>query len=243
MERYDTANRIMENLRRFQDPESGGAYIEHPDHRSTFGQDLLSTAQIGMAGLTTGRRDMADLAFKWVSRLVADQPSLPERLFHSTNPDGLVTVFPPETAFGHVIEFQAKRQAYFNPGIGAAFLSRYYMATGESSAIDLGRTLLSLSENGTRDQYDYADTVHIGKFAWGAAAMFDTDPLESHLRDVLMMADWFVDCQSSDGRWNPSAFLFPNPTEADALWKTAEHILIMNVMLGCLRSQLGELEA
>jgi hypothetical protein len=139
-----------------------------------------------------------------------------------------------------VIDFQAPRQAFFNPGIGAAFLARYYMVTGQTHARDLGRQLLVLSETATDQQYDFADTVHVGKFAWGAATMLEADPAESHLRDVLLMADWYANCQLPDGRWNPSAFLYPRPNEADALWKTAEHILIINLMLGSLRSQALE---
>jgi hypothetical protein len=237
LERYDTANRIMDNLERFQDPETGGAFIEHPDHRATGRQDLLSTAQIGMAALATGRRDVADLAYSWVVQLIAEQPSLPDRLFVSTAGGRLVTDFPAGEAFGHVVEFQSPRQAFFNPGIGAAFMARYSMATGEEHALELGRMLLTLSENGTDQQYDFADTVHVGKFAWGAATMFEADPAESHLRDIVMLADWFVECQLADGRWNPSAFLFPTPNDADALWKTAEHIMLINFMLGSLRSR------
>ena len=36
-------------------------------------------------------------------------------------------------------------------------------------------------------------------------------------------------------RWlDPSHFLFPTPNDADTLWKTAEHIMIINFMLAAI---------
>jgi hypothetical protein len=235
MERYDTARKIMDNLKRFQNPKTGGAFVEHPDFRSTGRQDVLCTAQLGLAGLMCGRPEVAEGAFKWFSRLLAAQDRTPTTWFISTDAEGdVVTEFDPDQSFGHVIHFQEPRQAFFNPGIAAAFLARYYMATGETSAKDLAARLLAMTEGGTSQQYDSADTVHVGKYAWGASVMLEVDPQDCYLDALTMMADWLADCQETDGRWNPSAFLFPEPSEPDALWKTAEHIMIINFMLGAL---------
>lgn len=235
MERYDTARKIMDNLKRFQNPKTGGGFVEHPDFRSTGRQDFLCTAQLGLAGLMCGRPEMAEGAFKWFSRLLADQESTPTTLYISTDAEGhVVTEFDPDQSFGHVIHFQEPRQAFFNPGIAAAFLGRYYMATGETSAKDLAGQLLAMTAGGTSQQWDSADTVHVGKYAWGASIMLEVDPQDRYLDVLTMMTDWLADCQESDGRWNPSHFLFPEPSEPDALWKTAEHIMIINFMLGAL---------
>ena len=234
MERYDTANRIMDNLERFQSPETGGAFVEHPSLRSTGRQDVLCTAQLGMAALMCGRRAAADGAFRWFAALL-EQNETPDTLFISTDREGrVVTEFAPEASFGHVVRLQQARQAFFNPGVAAAFLARYSTATGEASARDLARRLLALTEGGTDLQYDSSDTVHVGKYAWGAATMLEVDAEPRYLDALIMMADWLSNCQEADGRWNPSAFLFPEPTEADALWKTAEHVMIINFMLGAL---------
>lgn len=243
LERYDTANRIMENLERFQSPETGGAFVEHPSLRVSGRQDVLCTAQLGMAALMCGRRAMADGAFRWFAALL-EQNQTPDTYFISTDRNGrLVTEFAPEASFAHVVHLQQPRQAFFTPGISAAFLARYYAVTGEASARDLARRLLALTAGGTELQYDASDTVHVGKYAWGAATMLEIDPQPRYLEALIMMADWLSNCQEADGRWNPSHFLFPDPTEPDALWKTAEHVMIINFMLGALGAHDADADA
>ena len=234
LERYDTAGAVLETLRNYQDTRTGGAYIERPEHRATGRMDLHCTAQVGMTALTTGRTAMADGAYAWMTALLEGQPDLPRRLYLSSDAAGLITQYDHEEVFSHVVDFQAARQSFFSPGIGAAFLARYGMVTKQERAHDIARQLLELSENGTQMQYDYPDTVHVGKFAWGAAAMLEVEPSATHLKNVLRMADWCADSQLGDGRWNPSGFLFPQPTDVDALWKTGEHVVIVNTMLSAL---------
>lgn len=234
LERYGTADQLLDTLRGFQDPQTGGAYVERPEHRATGRQDLLCTAQLGLTALTTGREEMADRAFEWIERLWNAQPSLPERLYLCWGSDGLITDFDEGEAFGRVIKFDQARQAFFNPGIGAAFLARYYRKTGNETALVIGRALLELTAGGTSLQYDFPDTIHVGKFAWGAAAMLDVEPSDTHLADVLSMADWCIDSQLEDGSWDPSAFLVPRPEEHDTLWKTGEHVMIISHMLAAL---------
>lgn len=43
------------------------------------------------------------------------------------------------------VHFRKPRQAFYNPGIGAAFLSRYYMVTRHERARQIARGLLQLS--------------------------------------------------------------------------------------------------
>jgi hypothetical protein len=162
------------------------------------------------------------------------QPELPTRLYVAWDDRGLVTEFPPELAYSLVTDFTEPRQAFFNPGIGAAFLARYYMQTGIEDALPIARGLLQLSEDGTELQYDYPDTIQIGKFAWGAAAMLEVEPAEQHLRNVLRMGDWYADSELKDGSWVPSLWRTPEPTDVDALWKTAEHVLHITTMLTAL---------
>jgi hypothetical protein len=238
LERYDTALSIMRTLKSdFQHPETGGAFAERPEHRATGRQDLISTAQLGLAALMTGRRDIADPAYGWMVATFEAQPDLPHRLYTAWDEGGLITEFDPELAFDRVTDFREPRQQFFNPGIGAAFLARYYKQTGEAKALDIARALLALSEGGSAAQFDYTDTVQIGKYAWGLAAVLDVDPDERYVRGLLKMADWFVDSQCEDGRWNPSAFIVPSPGDVDGLWKTAEHIMIMTMMLSALAGQ------
>jgi hypothetical protein len=224
----------MDKLREYQDQTTGGAYHERVELRRTGRQGLMSTAQLGMTGLITGRRDVAEGAFRWMMDLYKAQPELPHRLYTCSNSTGLITEFRDDVAFGHVVDLQLPRQAYFNLGIGAAFLGRYYLVTADPEARRVGRELIRLSENGTERQFDYADTVHVGKVAWGAAVMLQVEPDDQLLMLLERMTKWILDCQLADGRWNPSAFLFPAPIGADALWKTGEHVVIINMILGAL---------
>ena len=236
LERYDTACAMMDALKAFQHTGTGGAFVERPEpeYRVSCRQDLLCTSQLGMAALTTGRGEVADAAYHWVYSLWKAQPELPSRLYVAWNNDGLVTKFEPELAYSLVTDFNKGRQAFFNPGIGAAFLARYYMMTGVEDALPIARGLLQLSEDGTELQYDYPDTVQIGKFAWGAAAMLEVEPADQHLRNVLRMGDWYADSQLKDGSWLPSLWRTPEPGDVDALWKTAEHVLHITTMLTAL---------
>ena len=102
-----------------------------------------------MAALLTGRFDVADGAFHWFRALWEAQPELPRKLYLAWDDGGLITEFDDAVAFGRVIDFQAPRQSFFNPGIAAAFLGRYAMATGTAQAAEIARELIRLSEGGT----------------------------------------------------------------------------------------------
>jgi hypothetical protein len=234
LERYDTAAAMMDTLKAFQDPETGGGYAERPEaeHRLTGRTELLCTAQLGLTALLTGRREMADAAFGWLERLWDGQPGLPDRLHLSVGRDGAIqTEAPAGSEFAYFLDVDKPRQAFFMPGLGAAFAGRYAMATGNKKGLEIGRGLLDVSERAHESQYDFTDTVHVGKFGWGAGVMTDADPgTDAHVADALRMGQWYLDSQLEDGRWNPTKFLVPEPDDADALWKTAEHIVLMTIV-------------
>ncbi len=224
----------MDTLRPFQDPTSGGAYSERPEARTTGLQFLFPTAQLGLAALTTGHLDFADRAFQWFSALMAAQTDLPDRLYTAWDAQGLVTSPAEDLEFMCITDFRRPRQAFFNPGIGAAFLSRYYMQSGEPRALQMARALLSLSANGTEDQFNYWESMQICKFGWGSATTLEVDPLGDHVGHVLRMTRWYSDSQAPNGTWVPSPFLVPHPTESNAMEKTAEHVLWVSMMLSSL---------
>lgn len=232
LERYDTATAILDLLHRsFQDPQSGGGYVERPECRTTGRQDILCTGQLGLTALLAGRRDIADAAFHWFELLWAQQPSLPNRFYLSTIGEKLATDAPAGKEFGYYLDIDKPRQAFFNPGLAAGFLGRYAMATGNTSGIEIARGLLDIADRAHESKYDYNDTVHIGKFAWGAAVMMDVEPSESHFAQTMRMGQWFLDSQFPDGHWEPSKFLIPDPSDdAQGLWKTAEHVVLMTMV-------------
>jgi len=208
LERYDTAMRLAKRLAEYQHPDTGGAFAAHPDHRSDGRQDLFPTAQLGMTGLTTGHLDLAHGAFKWMQSVYDAQPDLPARLYSATDGHRLITDVDGEAlAWQTVTDFTKPRQAFYNPGIAAAFLGRYHMATGNPDALDLARNYLDLTVAGTDAQFDHTDSVQVCKFAWGASILYEITGEQQYLGHAVQMARWFMDAQNEDGSWDNSPFL------------------------------------
>ena len=123
LERYDTAEALMRTLREYQDPESGGAYAERPEVRSSQRQDLFPTAQLGMTTVMTGHEDVAEGCFRWIADLYDMQDELPRRLFSARDENGLMrpTDGGTEADYGKTVEwevvtdFMKPRQTHYNP--------------------------------------------------------------------------------------------------------------------------------
>jgi hypothetical protein len=222
--RYSTATVVMDQLERWTDPVSGGAW-EYRDHVSDPLQDSLKTGQLGIGALVTGRRVMADGVRRWFENLWTAQPEIPARLYTGVRNGQLVTKFEPGQSFHRVVDYRQPKQTYFHSGIAGAFLAGYAGQASDPSAIDLGLQYLSLNEKGTTAQFDDETSVQICKFGWGVAAMHSAAPDAGKLEWVLRMADWFVTRQRVDGTWAPSSFAVPEPGLLDYYWKTAEHLM------------------
>ncbi|MFP5331241.1 MAG: hypothetical protein ACLGHX_02600, partial [Acidimicrobiia bacterium] len=208
LERYDTAARLVDRLAAYQHPHHGGALAAHPDHRTDERQDLFPTAQLGMTGLTCGRSDLADGAFHWLKNLYTAQTELPERLYTATDGDRLIRPGDDETlAWQVVTDFTRPRQAFYNPGIAAAFLGRYHMATGDESALGLAADYLRLTTLGTDAQFDHTDSVQVCKFAWGASVLAEATGDPVYVEYAARMGEWFIASQNEDGSWDNSPFL------------------------------------
>ncbi len=237
LERYELAERLLRTLEAYQDAEHGGAFAERPEVRRSGRQDLFPTAQLGITALATGRREAADAAFRWFQLLHRLQPELPRTLYSATDGGRLMTgpVDDPRDRFGLITEFDRPRQAFYNPGIAAAFLGRYAAATGSSAASELAEDFLTLTRTASPAQFDLADSVQVCKYGWGAATMLDLtgDPL--HRDHAERMAAWFVAGQRPDGAWENSPFLMPDgATEGVRLEVTAEfvqHLIVIDAAL------------
>jgi hypothetical protein len=239
LERYDTAQAIINTLRGLRNAATGGAYWERPEARRTAYELAYPTAQLGLTALLTGQSDIADDAYAWFVRLWHAQPELPDLLYGAWGPDGLVLRPDEADRFRCIVDFRAPRQAFYIPGISAAFLSRYYLARRETTARDLALSMLMLNENGTSEQFNYRESMQICKFGWGSALAYEMESDERHLKNILRMADWYRKSQAEDGSWVPSPFLTPKPSVADALYKTAEHTLWVSYMLTALAGTAG----
>lgn len=209
LERYDLAQAVVRRLADFRDPATGGAYAARPERRTTARQDLFPTAQLGMTGLTVNDPELADGAFVWLRDLYTSQPELPARLYTATDGPVLITDVD-DDRFGLCTDFHQRRQAFYNPGIAAAFLARYSLRTGSSEARQLADAYLALTVQGSPDQFDHRDSVQVCKFAWGAAALLDLTSEPRYAEHVERMLQWFADAQHPDGHWENSPFLLPD---------------------------------
>ncbi|MDT4899388.1 MAG: hypothetical protein QOJ78_318 [Pseudonocardiales bacterium] len=233
LERYATAAALLRRLTRFQDVESGGAYAQRPELRTSRRQDLFPTAQLGMTALTVGDDAAADGAFRWIANLYEVQPELPGTLYTAT--DGVELIVDPDAvaadSFGLRTRFDSPRQAFYNPGIAAAFLARFSARRGSTRARELADSYLALTVDGDPLQFDYTDSVQVCKFAWGAASLLDLDPRGGYRRHVERMARWFLNAQHADGHWQNSAFLLPDgPTVGSNIEVTAEFVQHLTVV-------------
>jgi hypothetical protein len=234
LERHDIASRLFAQLEALQHPATGGMRIESTGGTYADLTDLLSTAQAGMAALLGGRMALAQAVRGWIGDLYAEQPALPDVLFTFRSDTGLVTEPPQALAWSGKVDFTQPRQAYFFPGIAAAFLALYAMRTGEAEALVLGHRYLEVNLSGTSAQFDDLASVQACKFGWGVALMQVADPNCDYADKLVQMADWFVARQREDGSWGPSTFVSASPSHVELMTKTAEHAMEVTAVLAGL---------
>jgi hypothetical protein len=233
LERHDVAARLFKQLRAIQDA-SGGFPVDPPGGEAAQICDLLSTAQVGIAALLGGQRDLADAVYTWIERCFKKQPELPARLYVACRGEDVVTAPPRGLEWVLSVDFTKPRQAYFYPGIAAVFLAGYAGQRGERRALALAHQYLALNIQGTTAQFDDMESVQICKFGWGAAAAQLADPSVDYSEHVRRMGNWFIAHQSEDGSWTPSAFFSPKPALTEVMTKTAEHAMEINAVAAAL---------
>jgi hypothetical protein len=178
--------------------------------------------------------EMATRIRDWVLACLSEQPSLPSTFHVARSADGLVTQPPVALKWALTVEFDRPRQAYFYPGIAAAFLALYAMRTGDRSALAAGHDYLAINLAGTQAQFDDLASVQACKFGWGAALMQIADPARDYTDTLIRMADWFIARQRPDGSWGPSTFLSAEPGQTELMTKTAEHAMEVTALLAAL---------
>jgi hypothetical protein len=234
-ERIDVAIRTMNALRRWQDPATGGLPIAPPQTDASDIHDLLSTAQTGLAAVVTGQDDIADLAWRWVADLAAQQPDDAGSCFYTFRKGATLLTDPDKPLeWLAVTDFAKPRQTYYTAGMAAVFLAAYAGRRGTSEPIELARRLLRFNVEGCAEQCDDPDSVQVCKFGWGAAAMLAADPDGDWLPHVARMGEWFIRQQAVDGSWSVSRFMQPNPSDIDKLVKTAEHVMEVDAIYKAL---------
>ncbi|MCS3835668.1 hypothetical protein HNR03_000248 [Pseudomonas sp. JAI111] len=232
--RYDIADKVMRRTKDFWDPQTGGVF-EFRDPGADPIQDMLKTCQLGVSALAVGDVSVLEGIYNWLRTHLDAQAELPERLYTTSRNGHPVSELNDRERFARCVEFNKPRQAYFYPGIAAAFLAGYYQKTGNHEALKLADRYLALNENGTFEQFTDTGSVQICKFGWGVAAMYSAQPTEYRLRWLNEMADWFISRQEPDGSWAPSSFMTPAPGLNDYFWKTAEHLMELSYIECALR--------
>ncbi len=192
-----------------------------------------------MTGLTTGEMNLADGAYRWFCSLHEAQPDLPNKLYTATNGPRLVKPprDNPDLEWQVVTDFNKPRQAFYNPGIAAAFLGRYHLTTEDEYALRLAKAFLSLTENGSKAQFDYRESVQVCKYGWGAAVLLDATGHEDYLKESIRMVHWFRAAQSSDGSWDNSPFLMsraenPDDVRMEVTAEFVQHLATLSTAIG-----------
>lgn len=232
LRQFDVAQATISNAMRYQDPVTGGIYMDRSRTGPDAPQLLFPTAQFGMSALVTGQIDAALKVGGWFKRVWDEQPELPERLYTVYTQSGLVRETPPGADPRHYInESQQMKQMHYNGGIAATFLARLYLATGDQQWLDLARAYQAFSMNSTELQFQ---TAQVCKSGWGASLLYSITGEEIYRDWAIKMGDWFVSNQYDDGHWENSHYIDPDPPLHNRLTITAEFINHMDCIAGGL---------
>jgi hypothetical protein len=233
LRRFDLARKTMDWADRYQDPETGGVFMDR-DRTGADGEQLaFPTAQYGMSAVITGHLDQALKVGEWFRNLWQAQPALPDRLYAIwTRGGGLATSVPAGADARHYInESQEVRQFHYNGGIAAAFLAHLFMATGDESWLELARAYQRFSIESTPRQFE---TRQVCKSAWGSGLITLASGDDGYLDWLIRMGDWFAAEQEADGHWTNSHYIDPNPPLHSQVEVTAEFVVHMDTLVAAL---------
>lgn len=231
--RLDLARRTMDFASQFQDPVTGGVFMNRDETGPDGRQLLFITCQFGMTAALMGRTAEAVGVGKWLERLWNAQSDLPARLYTIwTGAGGLATSVPPGEHPRHYInESQDVRQMHYNGGIAAACLAHLYMLTGEERWIALARNYQTFSMESTALQFEVRQVC---KSAWGSGLIAIATGDAGYTGWLIKMGDWFTSIQEPDGRWSNSSYLEENPPLAHQIEVTAEFVVHLDTLIAAL---------
>ena len=228
--RYDVSSRGMAHLLGLQDPQTGGFRMQ-PGRDDSI-QDVLNASQSGNACLLTGNLDAALNVAAFLRMVWAAQPRPDREQFFVFKPGtGLRTEFPEERQRLHSIRVDAPRQAYFNMGIAAAFLSRLAMETGDVSHAELARSYLEIGFHVLDEMYE---TAQVGKVGWGAALTYQVTGDDRYRQLAERVGDAMIAQQTDTGGWNNTGGFINDQVRIEV---TAEFVVLLSEMLGGLAAR------
>ncbi len=238
LRQYEMAQQAMRYALRFQNPASGGAYLDKTRCGPDGPQLLFLTCQLGMSALMTGHTQAARVVGGWLQALWDAQPELPHRLYTIwTEAGGLATSVPPGGNRRHYInESQEVYELHYNGGIAAACLAYLYLMTGEEQWLLLARSFQGFSMQSTPRQFE---TKQVCKSAWGSSLLWMITGDAVYRDWTLRMGDWFVAEQTEDGHWFNTPYLLPNPTLNDNIQITAEFVVHLDHIMSAVGAALA----
>ena len=223
LDRYDIVYPGTQHLLSWQDRETGGFYNNRRDRSAAGEQELFPTCQAGMTLLLVGQLQAARKAGLWVKRLWEIQPDVEHRLYSVySREQSLVVDFPVDQSALYVTRKDDPWQYHFNGGIAAAFLSKLYMASGDSDWLELARQYQEFSMTTDPCQFQ---SMQVCKSGWGSGLLYMATRQQSYRDWTIRLGDWFLDQQRDDGHWENTHYWTPQPTVADNIEITAECVM------------------
>ena len=134
LRQFDISYRGMKFVRTLQDRENGG-FFNHPRDTSPTGlEEIWNTCQGGLTCLVVGDLEAAKGVGAFLRTMWEAQPQPESKLYRMFSPaQGLITDLGGVEAGSigeYVVDAKGRRQAYFVPGIAAAFLARLAHGNG-----------------------------------------------------------------------------------------------------------------
>lgn len=200
--RFEISYPTVEFILRYQ--TSAGGFFANRDQIGEDGpQDMLSTALCGLTCLYLGELDAAKKAAAFVHFLVESQPEPEKRIYLNGSPRGrLLTEFPAEKSYDYIIDKQQPRQPYFAPGGAAAFLSKLYGITKDSSYLETAKRVYAMALSPQQDMpegmFDYPTS---GKIGWGTAMIFQATGDTKYRQVAERVAGYLLRTQLPNGAW------------------------------------------
>lgn len=199
---YDLSHALMPELRRWQDPVSGGfANDRLPDGLMGDDQSIPYAAGPGFAALATGDLATARRVAGFLELIHNAQPDLPDHFYYdwSRSRQAPTTEFDGAKRFWYVVENQADlNQRWTIGGISAGFLCRLYLAEPRPEYLDLARRYQAFSMAATPAQFKYGPVCKSG---WGSSLLYEVTGEPEYEAWTYRMGDWFVEHQDPAGFW------------------------------------------
>lgn len=207
--RFDISYPAMKFILTLQNPEIGGFYRVEGGPTTGGEMDVLCTSACGISALYLGEISAAENVFNFLNKVWQEQPR-PAEIFYCVydSEEGLVTNLQEANKTLGPIYYGIKRdeggQNYYNLGIAASFLIRFYLSTGDKNALKLAKKFINYGLDCT----GIYESPRACKFGWGTALLYKVTQEEKFKEAAVRVWDFITELQKRDGHWE-------SPVEAE----------------------------